>query len=56
MVDFNRDNRLNIGFSRALPGGSDQDNLTPAERELLEKIAERLIEEHGETLKKLGDE
>jgi hypothetical protein len=41
-----------FGVSNVRP----DDQLTPAERKLLERIAEQLLEEHGETLKKLGDE
>jgi hypothetical protein len=42
------------GIRRVQP--KPEDDLTPAEKKLLERVAERLIEEHSETLKKLGDE
>ena len=35
---------------------SASDDLTPAEKKLLEQVAERLLEEHSETLEKLGNE
>jgi hypothetical protein len=54
---FKKKNELGIGFSRGLSDGrASTDELSPAERKLLERIAERLIAEHGETLEKLRDE
>jgi hypothetical protein len=44
---------IGFGASNRKP---DNDDLTPAERKLLEQVAERLIGEHSETLKKLGNE
>jgi len=44
-----------IGFGASNRRPQD-DDLTPAEKKLLEQVAERLIEEHSETLKKLGNE
>lgn len=43
---------MGFGASNRKP----EDDLTPAEKKLLERVAERLIEEHSETLKKLGNE
>lgn len=54
---FKKKTELGVGFSRGLSNGrSSTDQLSPAERKLLERIAERLIAEHGETLEKLRDE
>jgi hypothetical protein len=58
-MDFfnKKDNRPTIGFAGGLtPGRGLDDDLTPEERKLLEQIAERLLQEHRETLKTLGDE
>ena len=52
---FNKNNTIRIGFAKS-DRPPDQDKLTPAEREMLEKVADRLLQEHRETLKNLGDE
>jgi len=46
--------RIVIGFGAS--NHKPSDDLTPAEKKLLEEVAERLIEEHSETLEKLGNE
>jgi hypothetical protein len=43
---------MGFGASNRKPA----DDLTPAEKKLLEQVAERLLEEHSETLEKLGNE
>ena len=54
---FKKKTELGIGFSRRLSNGrASTDELSPTERKLLERIAERLVAEHGDTLEKLGDE
>ena len=53
--NFEKDRRLSIGFAAAAGRRSDEE-LTPAEKRLLEEVAERLLQEHRETLKTLGDE
>lgn len=55
MVKFNSDSPFVMGFG-ASNRKPTSDDLTPAERKLLEQVAERLLDEHSETLKKLGDE
>ncbi len=57
MAEIFKDSRLTVGFGRGVSGRpADEEKLTPAERRLLEQVAEKLLAEHGETLKKLGDE
>lgn len=51
---FDKNKDFPIGFAGGLRPGEDQ--LSPKERKLLEQIAERLLQEHRETLKTLGDE
>ena len=54
---FKNDSSLSIGFAGALTGRrADGDKLSDAERKMLEEAAERLLQEHRETLKSLGDE
>lgn len=43
-----------MGFGRS--NRKPDDELTPAEKKLLERVADQLLAEHSETLKKLGDE
>lgn len=49
-------NEPQVGFAAAFGGRSSGRALSPAEKKLMEQIADQLLQEHAETLKKLGDE
>jgi hypothetical protein len=51
---FNKKDGIVVGFGASNVPPADE--LTAAEKRLLERVAEQLLQEHAETLKKLGDE